>query len=135
MKLKRIKRILLSKLSTSYDFPSDEVLSDYFTQAFYFVCSFNGCEPAVLMRSYNERFNESDPVLKVARRNSFYITVPQIPNFANEDEQLMIDEILSFAVIDYVAFLISKEEVFYKNAMQIVQNFIENDINIMEEQY
>lgn len=132
MTLKRAKRILISKLSTSYDFPNDEILGDYFTQAFYFICSFNGCEPAVLMRSRNESGNPGDEVLKVARNSAYYVAVPQVPNFSEDQDQLMIDEILSFAVIDYVAYLISHDKNFLSNALQIVQNFAENDINLMD---
>lgn len=119
----RAKEIIFKKMSKDRQSFDDEILKAYFMESFYYVC--NKCEPRVLTKSLREG---NERVLRDIRGGNMII-VPDEPDFSDKNEHLMIDEALSYAVINYVCFLISKcESVEYlKLCDTIINEFISND--------
>ena len=92
----KAKKIIEAKIKNSYkNIEDDEILKSYFIEAYYFVMS--KCIPRVLVKNTLE----NERVYRQLRDNHFLI-IPDEPDFSNENEHLMIDEALSFAVINYV---------------------------------
>ncbi|WP_348518111.1 hypothetical protein [Campylobacter sp. CCS1377] len=122
MKTKLAKEIIAKKLSKDYNLPSDDVLKAYFMEGFYYICA--KCEPQILTKT----LRENHEVLR-SLKNGAMIIVPDEPDFNDENEHLMIDEELSFALINYVCFLITKSEEakYYKLCNEIINDFIAND--------
>lgn len=117
---KRAKEILAIKAVAGRKLPPDENLSELFLEAMLWVS--NKCVPSELLR-----LNESEDKVYRQLNNGFFICVPDKPNFSDENEHIMIDESLTYAVIDYVAFLIN-QEIFYKNsALEIIFDYTAND--------
>ena len=53
--------------------------------------------------------------------------MPDVPNFSNDKEHLQIDESLSYAVINYVAFLINKDTYYRTLALEIIADYNANN--------
>ena len=119
------KKHLSFKTSAGVKLPADELLSSLFLEAMLFCC--DKCVPNVLIRKHS---NE-----KVYRNinNSCFICVPDMPNFSNAKEHLQIDESLSYAVINYVAFLINKEVYYRTLALEIIADYNANNGLELEE--
>lgn len=134
MKLSSINALLKSKLSTSYEFPSLDILSSYVYESMLYVC--NKCEPAVLVRFNTASYDDNREKYRYTRNDS-YIIIPDMPDFTNEDEHLMIDESLTFAVINYTCFLIAKDTglIYKKLCDEIIADFIANDGRGVESSY
>ena len=81
----------------------------------------NKCTPSELLRSV-----EHERVYRNVA-NGFYITYPDKPNFDDEKEHIMIDESLTYAVINYVAFIINQDAFYRDLALEIISDYIAND--------
>lgn len=129
MKLSTVNELLRAKLSTSYDFPKNEVLSSYVYEALIYVAT--KCEPAILTRQVfinDDDLDHADGEVFRYIRNNACLIIPDIPNFNNKDEHLMIDEALVFAVINYTCFLVSKDEAIYKKLCdEIIADYVAHD--------
>lgn len=100
-------------------------LSELFFEAFTHICDL--CVPNELIRKNSD--------MRVYRNidNGFYIAMPERPIFDENDPNydpnahLMIDENLSFAAVDFVAFLITKNPFYELLCDKRIDNFIAND--------
>ncbi|MBE2985357.1 hypothetical protein CCAL9344_07930 [Campylobacter sp. RM9344] len=115
----RAKEILQIKTASGRALPSDEILSEIFLEAMLYVA--NKCVPSELIRG------EQGGRVYRHLEDGFYITYPDKPNFANENEHIMIDESLTYAVINYVAFIINKDEFYRSLALENISEYIAND--------
>ena len=119
----KAKKIIEAKIKNSYkNIEDDEILKSYFIEAYYFVMS--KCIPRVLVKNTLE----NERVYRQLRDNHFLI-IPDEPDFSNENEHLMIDEALSFAVINYVCYLATKCEQteFLALATRLINEYISKD--------
>ncbi|EAL4462150.1 hypothetical protein DNT38_09040 [Campylobacter coli] len=117
------KKLIIAKVKNSYKMiEDDEVLKAYFMEAFYYILS--KCVPSVLLKNVEQ----GEKVFRQVRNNHFLI-IPDEPDFDNEKEHLMIDEALSFAVINYVCYLITRcgEKDFLALCDKIINEYIAND--------
>jgi hypothetical protein len=115
MKIKDLKSQIRSRLAQSYHIPEDEIFHGMIQEAMVYVAS--SCEPETLMRyDASEGFGES--VLRLEDRG-FSVVFPEIPD--DEERHLMMDEQLSWAVINYVCFIHSKENGFLMLADRWIQ--------------
>lgn len=122
MLCKIAKKLVIAKVKNSYKTDDDEVLKAYFMEAFYYILS--RCVPSVLLKN----IEQGKRVYRLVRDNH-YLIVPDEPDFNNENEHLMIDESLSFAVVNYVCFLITRceEKDYLFLCDKIINDYIAND--------
>ena len=120
MRVADCKKHLEYKIAGGRKLPSDELLAEMFMEAMLWVC--NKCVP-------NELVRQAEREARVYRNleNGLFIRYPEKPNFSDDKRHLMIDEPLTFAVINYVAFLIEKEPIYKIEANEIISEFIAND--------
>lgn len=121
MRCVRAKEILAHKAKSGIKIPDDELLSELFLEAMLWVASI--CVPNELIRKVKI---DTEAVYRNIE-NEFFICLPDKPDFSNANEHLMIDETLSYAVINEVAFLINKDPFYRQLALEIVANFNAND--------
>lgn len=114
MLLTRVKKAIEIRNSTGKKTPDDDVLADLLYEAMLIISSI--CKPAELICDF------SDGVGNVFRliEGGKYIAYPEYPDFTKTDRHLNIDEHLTFAVVNYVCFLISGEPKFKLAAEEIV---------------
>ena len=109
MKLSLVKSHIERKLIGDIEMPSDAMLSSFVWEALYFVCT--KCMPRELMKKGDVDVDET--VLRLVDKG-FFIAVPERPIFDKEDASyhesahLLIDEDLTFAVIDCSVSLITQ---------------------------
>lgn len=120
------KKSLEYKIAGSRKLPNDDELSEMFFEAMLYIS--NKCVPNELVR-----FGESEDKVYRTIENSFFICYPDKPNFDDDLEHLMIDESLTYAVINYVAFLITKEMAYMQIANELIGDFVANDGKDMAE--
>ncbi|AQW81367.1 hypothetical protein CPIN17260_1078 [Campylobacter pinnipediorum subsp. pinnipediorum] len=118
----RVKEITAHLNTSGKNLPGDELLSELFLQAMFFVAS--KCVPSELVR--RKRSSSDIRVLRNIEDECF-ICVPDKPNFSNKQEHLMIDEELTYAVINEVLFLINQEPFYRELAMQIIAQYNANN--------
>jgi len=99
--------------------PDDETLSDVFFEAMLYVA--NKCIPNELLRS----IESNERVYRNVDQNAF-LTYPDRPNFNDPDEHLMIDETLTYAVINEVAFLLNQDTYYRTLALEIIADYNAN---------
>ncbi|CAM4030783.1 hypothetical protein [Campylobacter armoricus] len=131
MKSALARDIILKKMSKERTSVDDKYIKAYILEAYYYICG--KCEPSVLTKTIRE---EDQKVLRNVRNNAFLI-VPDEPNFDDEEEHLMIDESLCYAVINYVCFLMSKGEnvMYLKLCNEIIADYISKDGQELEYAY
>lgn len=113
------KKHLSFKTTAGVKLPADDMLGSLFLEAMLFCC--DKCVPNVLIRKHS-----SEKVYRNIEGNCF-ICVPDVPNFSNDKEHLQIDESLSYAVINYVAFLINKDTYYRTLALEIIADYNANN--------
>ena len=99
--------------------PDDETLADVFFEAMLYVA--NKCIPNELLRS----IESNERVYRNVDQNAF-LTYPDRPNFSDPDEHLMIDEALTYAVINEVAFLLNQDTYYRTLALEIIADYNAN---------
>ncbi|EJP75501.1 hypothetical protein [Campylobacter sp. FOBRC14] len=116
----RAKEILELKSKSGLKLPENEILSELFLEAMLYVAS--KCVPSELIRG------EADSE-KVYRNieNGFFICYPDKPNFSDKNEHLMIDETLTYAVINEVIFLLNKDPFYRDLAIELIAQYNAND--------
>lgn len=100
--------MLLSKVKTAIDLrtkaemqlPTDDILQDLIQEATIYVA--NRCDPAELVR----HVITSETILKQIEGGKVIIE-PEYPDLTSTTQHLMIDEVLSYAVINYTCFLLT----------------------------
>jgi len=102
MKLTRVKEAIAYRNRTGHKLPDDEVLQDLLFEALIYVAQ--RCEPSELLSDSMGDFG-GKPLRMV--ENGKFIKMPEYPDFSKDGRHLMIDEELTYAVINYVMFLIS----------------------------
>ena len=122
MLLSDVKRAIEKGMERSYKIPDDGVLEQKIYEAILFVAS--QCVPQVLLR-YED--GEGEPVFRKLP-NKFFITLPEYPELSQVERHLMIDETLSFAVVNTVCFLLSGEEKFNLIANRWIFLYQKNDL-------
>ena len=105
MLLSTIKKSIEYRLSKGKKLPEDEVLQSLLHEAAIYVA--NRCDPAELIRPLG-----TDCTILKAIEGGKVIIEPEYPDFTKTERHLQIDETLSFAVINYLCFLISKEPMY-----------------------
>ena len=124
MLLSAVKISITKNLEQSYSVPADDVLAEKVYEALFWVAT--ECEPSELIRSTVAEADER--VLRLLPGMKF-IVVPEKPDFANTSKHLMIDEMLSYAVINFTSYLLSGE-VKYKALCDLwVSKYRINDLN------
>ena len=113
------KKSLGFKMIGDKKLPDNETLSELFYEAMLFIA--NKCVPSELLRTAAE----SDKVYRNLERGHF-VCFPDRPNFNSSTEHLMIDESLTYAAINEVAFLISEEPMFHSLALEIIAEYNAN---------
>lgn len=118
----RAKEILELKSKSGLKLPENEILSELFLEAMLYVAS--KCVPSELLRHANEKSSE-----RVYRNieNGNFICYPDKPNFTDENAHLMIDETLTYAVINEVIFLINKDPFYRDLAIELIAQYNAND--------
>ena len=118
MLLTKIKTNIGYRLSQGKKLPEDEVLESLINEAMYYVCY--RCVPAELLRTFVDY--EYKPLRFL--QNGRFIVVPEYPDFTKTSRHLQIDENLTFAVINYTAFLISSNPTHKQLADEIINEHI-----------
>lgn len=119
MRCQEAKKILKFKCVGDKKIPDDETLADVFFEAMLYVA--NKCIPNELLRS----IESNERVYRNVDQNAF-LTYPDRPNFSDENEHLMIDEALTYAVINEVAFLLNQDTYYRTLALEIIADYNAN---------
>lgn len=123
MLLSSVKKSIEKKLDRSFKIPDDDVLSHTIYEAMLYVAA--QCEPQKLV-CYPD--GEEKPVFRMLSEGR-YITFPDFPNFEEEDKDIVMDEMLSYAVIHETCFLLSGEEKFDQQCTRWISMFKRAEIN------
>jgi len=107
MKLTRVKTAIDSRLASSFKVPDIEELQELVYEALQYVAM--KVEPKDLLCK-----NGADDGEKVLRPldKDFFIKVPEYPDLTHTERHLLVDEFLSYAVINHVCLLVSGDEKF-----------------------
>ena len=119
MRCQEVKKVLKFKCVGDKKSPDDETLADVFFEAMLYVE--NKCIPNELLRS----IESNERVYRNVDQNAF-LTYPDRPNFSDENEHLMIDEALTYAVINEVAFLLNQDTYYRTLALEIIADYNAN---------
>ena len=121
MLVRRAKEILALKIAGGRKLPSDEELSELFLEAMLFIC--NKCVPVELIRR-----KTGERVYRNIDEDSF-LCYPDKPDFADVDNKkhIMIDEVLTYAAINYVAFLIGQDAFFRTLTLEAIADYNANN--------
>ncbi len=105
MLLSDVKKSFEMKLKSSggYKMPEDDELSEIVYEAMVYVASV--CLPRELLR---DESNSEDSVLRFISGGDF-VTQPVKPDFTSNEDHLLIDEDLTFAVINKAVALYSRD--------------------------
>lgn len=113
------KKILEHKLKGFNVFPSDEILSSLTHEAMLWVA--NKCVPSELLRNI-----ENDEQVYRHIQDDCFICMPDVPDFTDENSHIMIDEALTYAVMNEVAFMHTHELGYRNLALEIIADYIAN---------
>lgn len=113
MRLAKFKELLAYKLRGAGKLPDDEVLASLVFEAMLWVA--NKCVPAELLR-----YNETDERVYRHIADDCFIAVPDMPDFSDTERHLMIDEPLSYAAMNEVAFMHTADSMFRQLALECV---------------
>jgi hypothetical protein len=113
------------RAAQSYHLPDDEMLCALVHEALIYVA--RSCEPTVLIRHDGDGgFGEG--VLRLLPNNR-EIIFPEKPEAM--EKHIMIDEELSFAVINYVVFLLTKEAGYLQLCDRDILLYVKNQYSVM----
>jgi hypothetical protein len=121
------KKHLSFKTTAGVKLPADDMLGSLFLEAMLFCC--DKCVPSVLIRRVDSEEMDSEETPYRNLKEDTFICVPDIPNFSNPKEHLQIDEALSYAVINYVAFLINKDTYYRALALEAIADYNANEMS------
>ena len=110
------------KTTAGVKLPADDMLGSLFLEAMLFCC--DKCVPTILLRHFG---SEERSYRNIDKQT--FICVPGVPNFSDPKEHLQIDEALSYAVINYVAFLINKDTYFRTLALEAIADYNTNEMS------
>jgi len=116
------KKHLSFKTTAGVKLPADDMLGSLFLEAMLFCC--DKCVPTILLRHFG---SEERSYRNIDKQT--FICVPDVPNFSDPKEHLQIDEALSYAVINYVAFLINKATYFRTLALEAIADYNTNEMS------
>lgn len=116
------KKHLSFKTTAGVKLPADDMLGSLFLEAMLFCC--DKCVPTILLRHFG---SEERSYRNIDKQT--FICVPDVPNFSDPKEHLQIDEALSYAVINYVAFLINKDTYFRTLALEAIADYNTNEMS------
>lgn len=119
MRLAKFKELLAYKLRATNKLPNDEVLSTLTHEAMLWVA--NKYVSAELLR-----YNETDERVYRQIADDCFIAVPDMPDFSDTERHLMIDEPLSYAVMNEVAFMHTADSMFRQLALECVADYVAN---------
>jgi hypothetical protein len=115
------------RMAQSYALPDNNLLCALIHEALIHVA--RSCEPTTLIRDDgSEHFGEG--VLRLLSNNKS-IAFPQMPKMDEPTRHLMMDEELSFAVINYVCFLLSKEAGYLSLYNSDILLFVKNEYSVL----
>lgn len=123
MLLSSVKKSIERNMAGSFKLPDDNVLQEKIYEALLYVAS--SCEPLVLLRKKDVDDDEQYRQLS----DGFYLALPEYPDFQYENRHLNIDEALSFAVINYVSFMLSNKVEFDTLCSRWVSLYRQNELN------
>ena len=98
MLLSRVKTLIDLKVKSDKKIPDDSILESLIQEATIYVA--NRCDPAELIKG----IDTNKTILKMIE-NGEVIIEPEYPDLTSTTNHLQIDEILTYAVINYVCFL------------------------------
>jgi hypothetical protein len=103
--LSKVKELIKNKSTTSYKITDDSILEGIIYEALLYVCSM--CEPSELIQ-----IGVAPNYIEVLRHieGGKYLKAPEYPDFTKTNRHLQMDEALTYAVIYYSCFIISKME-------------------------
>lgn len=116
------KKHLSFKTTAGVKLPADDMLGSLFLEAMLFCC--DKCVPTILLRNFG---SDERPYRNIDKQT--FICVPDVPNFSDPKEHLQIDEALSYAVINYVAFLINKDTYYRTLALEAIADYNANEMS------
>lgn len=119
MLLSQVKSSITFHSSGGRKMPDDTQLAILCMQGMYYVM--DKCVPDELLRIEDSE----DDVYRNIEDGSF-IAIPDTPDFSNAEEHLMIDESLTFAVVLYVAFLLTDDATKKILADEIINDYQAN---------
>ena len=103
MLLTKVKQAIDFRTKTKHKMPTDDILADLIQEATLYVA--NRADPVELTR---QAIVSDETVIKLIEGGKV-IVAPEYPDFTKTSMHLMIDELLSYAVINYVCFLLTQE--------------------------
>ena len=124
MLLSEVKISIVKNMEHSYKMPDDDILAVKTHEALLWVAT--KCEPSELIR---DTMAEADERVFRYLKDLKFIVIPEKPNFEIPDKHLMMDEALSYAVINFVCFLLSGEEKFKSICDMWIFEYRRNDLN------
>ncbi len=120
MLLSKVKQAIEFRTKSKLKLPVDDILQDIVQEASIYVA--NRCDPSELIRYTID----SETILKLIEGGR-YIVEPEYPDFSKSDRHLQIDELLSYSVINYACFLLTKESAF--------KSLCDDDIGLYRSEY
>jgi len=114
MLLTNVKKSITFKLAQSFKLPDDEVLQGILYEAMLYVASV--CKPKELVSSV---LADAGVVFRLIEGGK-YIKLPEYPDFTKTVRHLQIDESLTYSVINYTCFLLTKNILFKQIADELI---------------
>ena len=105
MLLSKVKKAIEFRTHTKFKMPEDDILADIVQEATLYVA--NRADPAELLRS-----DMTDCTVIKLIEGGKVIIEPEYPDFSDTLRHLQIDELLTYAVINYACFLLTQEAPF-----------------------
>ncbi|AQW85555.1 hypothetical protein CPIN18021_0293 [Campylobacter pinnipediorum subsp. caledonicus] len=114
------KKLLSLRGKSGINLPSDELLNELVKEAIVFVAT--KCVPSELV--VKDTTN-----IRLLRRlsNGFGLRIPDKVDINSTEKHIQIDEVLTYAVMYEVLFLLNKDMGFRQLAMDIINQFNAND--------
>lgn len=123
MLLSSVKKSIERNMAGSFKLPDDNVLQEKIYEALLYVAT--SCEPSALLRKKHVDDDASYRELS----GGFYVAFPEYPDFTYESRHLNIDEALSYAVINYVCFMLSNKVEFDTLCSRWLSLYRQNELN------
>jgi hypothetical protein len=127
MKLGAVLEHIKFRMKQSYALPDDELVISLIHEALVYIAS--SCEPTVLIRNDGSE-HHGEGILRLLSGNKTII-FPEKPDSAKPDKHLMMDEELSFAVINYVCFLLSKQAAYLQLCDRDIALYVKNQYGVI----